>query len=162
MKIEMWNITDVHPYEYNPRLNDAAVDIVAKSIAEFGFRQPIVVDGEGVIVVGHTRWKAAKKLGLEQVPVHVATDLTPEQAKAYRIADNKTNEAADWDFQLLPVELAALQESDFDLGLLGFSAEELTKIMGLDPADGLCDPDDVRPTKPLHNPATSGSSVNID
>ena len=143
MKIEMWNITDVHPYEYNPRLNDAAVDIVAKSIAEFGFRQPIVVDGEGVIVVGHTRWKAAKKLGLEQVPVHVATDLTPEQAKAYRIADNKTNEAADWDFQLLPVELAALQESDFDLGLLGFSAEELTKIMGLDPADGLCDPDDV-------------------
>src|SRR5687768_2604087 len=98
MKIEMWNLRDVHPYEHNPRVNDPAVDVVAASLLEFGFRQPIVVDGEGVIVVGHTRWKAARKIGLKKVPVHVATDLTPEQARAYRIADNKTNELASWDF----------------------------------------------------------------
>ena len=143
MKIEMRDIGDVHPYEQNPRLNDAAVDAVMRSLREFGFRQPIVVDADDVIIVGHTRWKAAKKLGLAQVPVHVATDLTPEQIRAYRIADNQTATIADWDLQLLPTELASLQDADFDLGLLGFSNEELAMIMGLDPGEGLCDPDDV-------------------
>jgi DNA modification methylase len=143
MQIELRPLTSIRPYEQNPRLNDAAVDAVMRSLREFGFRQPIVVDADDVIIVGHTRWKAAKKLGLAQVPVHVATDLTPEQIRAYRIADNQTATIADWDMQLLPSELASLQDADFDLGLLGFSNEELAKIMGLDPGEGLCDPDDV-------------------
>ena len=88
MKIEMRPIVKIFPYEKNPRKNDKAVKFVANSITQFGFRQPIVVDKDGVIIVGHTRWKAAKELGISEVPVHVA-DLTPEQARAYRIADNK-------------------------------------------------------------------------
>src|SRR5512137_2580491 len=120
MNIELRNTESIRPYDKNPRLNDDAVDAVAASLREFGFRQPIVVDAEGVIVVGHTRWKAAKKLGLEKVPIHIATDLTPEQIKAYRIADNKTNELAEWDYDLLPIELGELQACNYDLGLLGF------------------------------------------
>ena len=100
MKIELRPLAEIKPYEKNPRDNDAAVDAVAQSIRQFGFRQPIVVDEHGVIVCGHTRWKAAQKLGLEKVPVHVARDLTPEQIRAYRIADNKTNELAEWNLDL--------------------------------------------------------------
>ena len=144
----------IRPYGGNPRVNDQAVDAVAASIREFGFRQPIVVDADGVIVVGHTRWKAAKKLGLKQVPVHVATDLTPAQVKAYRIADNKTADLAEWDFDLLPIELKDLQAADFDLGLLGFDADELAKILDPDGTQGLCDPDDVPepPDEPVTQP----------
>ena len=94
MKIETRPITSIKPYDQNPRINDSAVAAVASSIREFGFRQPIVLDKDGVIVVGHTRWKAAQQLGLTEVPVHVALDLTPEAARAYRIADNKTGEIA--------------------------------------------------------------------
>jgi DNA modification methylase len=89
----MWKLSQIKPFENNPRINDPAVDAVARSIKEFGFRQPIVVDEQGVIVVGHTRFKAAQKLGMTEVPVHVAVGLTPAQAKAYRIADNQTNRA---------------------------------------------------------------------
>ncbi|MEE9296974.1 MAG: ParB N-terminal domain-containing protein [Phycisphaerae bacterium] len=89
MKTELRPLAEIKPYESNPRVNDTAVDAVAKSIREFGFRQPIVVDGDSVIVVGHTRWKAAQRLGMAEVPVHVAGELSPEQCKAYRIADNK-------------------------------------------------------------------------
>ena len=89
MLVELRRPSDaIRPYDKNPRKNDPAVDAVARSITDYGFRQPIVVDADGVIVVGHTRWKAAQKLGLKQVPVHVA-DLPPEKAKAYRIADNQ-------------------------------------------------------------------------
>ena len=84
LNIEIRDITSIQPYERNPRLNDKAVDAVAASLKEFGFRQPIVVDTEGVIIAGHTRWKAAQKLGIAKVTVHVATDLTPEQVKDYR------------------------------------------------------------------------------
>ena len=144
MQIDLWPIDRVVPYDRNPRINDGpAVDAVAASLKEFGFRQPIVVDRDGVIVVGHTRWKAAKKLGLAQVPVHVAKDLTPEQAKAYRLADNKTNELAEWDKALLPLELADLQAMNFDLGLLGFSKDELAELLDPGVAGGLCDPDDI-------------------
>jgi len=143
MKIELWDISKVRPYEKNPRVNDNAVDAVAESIQQFGFRQPIVVDTEGVIICGHTRWKAAQKLGLEKVPVHVAKDLTPEQIKAYRIADNKTAELADWNYDLLPIELSQLQGMDFDLGLLGFSEDELAKLLDPGVTDGLTDPDEV-------------------
>jgi ParB-like chromosome segregation protein Spo0J len=143
MKIELRPLSSVTPYDKNPRLNDDAVDAVAASIQEFGFRQPIVVDVDGVIICGHTRFKAAQKLGLEQVPVHVATDLTPEQIKAYRIADNKTAELAEWNYDLLPIELAELQACNYDLGLLGFDQDELAKLLGGELQEGLCDPDEV-------------------
>jgi len=143
MQIEIRPIDQIKPYPGNPRQNDAAVDAVGASIKEFGFRQPIVVDGDGVIIVGHTRYKAALKLGLKQVPVHVATDLTPAQARAYRIADNATNEIAGWNYELLPIELSSLQEMNFDLGLLGFDEEELSRIMSGDVQEGLTDPDDI-------------------
>jgi len=111
MKIEHRALSAITPYEKNPRLNDDAVDAVAESIERFGFRVPLVVDENGVIVCGHTRFKAAQKLGLDKVPVHVAKDLTPEQIRAYRIADNKTAELSSWDMDLLPLELADLQEA---------------------------------------------------
>jgi len=144
MQVKLWPIERVIPYERNPRINDgAAVDAVAASLREFGFRQPIVVDRDGVIVVGHTRWKAATKLGLAQVPVHVATDLSPEQIRAYRIADNQTATIAEWDFDLLPLELADLQIANFDLGLLGFDQDELAKLLAPDGTPGLTDPDEI-------------------
>jgi DNA modification methylase len=143
MQIEQWALPRITPYPGNPRINDDAVEAVAASIREFGFRQPIVVDDDNVIIVGHTRYKAALKLGLTQAPVHVATGLSPEQVKAYRIADNQTATIAEWDFDLLPIELLGLESSGFDLGLLGFSAEELAQLLAPDVQDGLCDPDDV-------------------
>jgi DNA modification methylase len=143
MKIELRNMNAIKPYPNNPRINDDAVDSVAVSIKEFGFRQPIVVDAEGVIICGHTRFKAAQKLGLEKVPVHVAKDLSPEQIKAYRIADNKTAELAEWNYDLLPIELADLQACNYDLGLLGFDPDDLAKLLNPDLNEGLTDPDDV-------------------
>jgi DNA modification methylase len=143
MQIEMRNIEDIKPYEHNPRHNDAAVDAVAASIREFGFRQPLVVDEAGVLVVGHTRWKAAAKLGLQQVPVHVARGLTPAQLKAYRIADNQTAQIADWDYDRLPIELAELQGMDFDLSLVGFSEGELAELLAPPATESLADPDAV-------------------
>ncbi|MDW8267470.1 MAG: ParB N-terminal domain-containing protein, partial [Gemmataceae bacterium] len=129
MKIELRKLSDIRPYANNPRHNDDAVAAVAASIREFGFRQPIVVDPDGVIIVGHTRFKAAVKLGLDMVPVHVAKDLTPEQVKAYRIADNQTASLSDWNYDLLPIELASLQEMNYDLALLGFDPDELAKLL---------------------------------
>ncbi len=137
MKIEHMNLADLTPYPGNPRINDDAVEAVARSLREYGFRQPIVVDVDRVIICGHTRFKAAKKLGMDQVPVHVATDLSPEQIRAYRIADNQTASLATWDFDLLPIELAALKELDYDLGLLGFDQEELAKLLDPGVQDGL-------------------------
>jgi DNA modification methylase len=142
MKIALRKISDIRPYEKNPRHNDAAVAAVAASIKEFGFRQPIVVDDDGVIIVGHTRWKAAVHLGLEKVPVHVATGLSAEQIRAYRIADNQTASIATWDEELLPLELAELQAANFDLGLLGFDEDELAGYLS-DVKEGACDPDEV-------------------
>jgi ParB-like chromosome segregation protein Spo0J len=141
--IELRALSSIKPYENNPRLNDDAVDAVAASLKEFGFRQPIVVDGEGVIICGHTRWKAAQKLGLEKVPVHVAKDLSPEQIKAYRIADNQTASLAEWNYDLLPIELGELQAANYDLELLGFDQDALAKLLGNDLQEGLTDPDEV-------------------
>ncbi|QDU44597.1 Nucleoid occlusion protein [Symmachiella dynata] len=152
MKIEQWRIDRVKPYEQNPRINDQAVDAVAKSIEQFGFRQPVVVDEEGVIIAGHTRWKASQKLGLKKVPIHVAMGLSPAQARAYRLADNKTNELAEWDPDLLSLELADLQAMGFDLELTGFSEDELAKWSSDEMKEGLTDPDDVPET--LDEPIT--------
>lgn len=131
MKIVMANVEDITPYESNPRtISDEAVDRVAKSIKEFGFQQPIVVDKDKVIIVGHTRYIAAIELGLDEVPIHVADNLTDEQVKAYRIADNKTGEIAGWDKALLRSELELLQAlDDFDMENTGFSENELLKAL---------------------------------
>ena len=145
MNIELRPIDQIRPYENNPRLNDAAVDAVVASLKEFGWRQPIVVDGDGVIVVGHIRYKVAQKMGLSEVSVHVAADLTAAQAKAYRIADNQTAAIAAWDDALLPLELKGLEEMDLDLSVLGFDPQELTRILTGDGKAGLKDPDDVPP-----------------
>ena len=110
-------------YENNPRRNDAAVEKVAASIDEFGFKVPIVIDSDNVIVAGHTRVKAARFLGLKTVPCIVADDLTPEQIRAFRLADNKTGELAGWDFEKQDAELAALAEN-FDMSLFGFDMDD--------------------------------------
>ena len=141
MKIELRPLADITPYENNPRINDQAVDAVAESIARFGFRQPIVVDEAGVIICGHTRFKAATKMALTEVPVHVATDLTPDQIRAYRIADNRTAELSEWNMELLPLELADLQDAGLDWSLLGFDDRELQKMLDQGAKAGLTDPD---------------------
>lgn len=122
ISIEYMSIKDLKPYKKNPRKNDGAVDAVAESIKNFGFKNPIVIDGKGEIINGHTRLKAAKKLHLETVPVIRADDLTPEQVKAFRIADNATGEIAEWDFDLLSAELGEI--ADIDMGGFGILTDE--------------------------------------
>lgn len=120
MEIVMRNTEDLQAYEYNPRNNDNAVDVVAESIKEFGFKVPIIIDREGTIIAGHTRLRAAKQLEIREVPCIVADDLTPEQIKAFRLADNKTAEFSEWDFDLLEKELAELTAFDVDMSAFGF------------------------------------------
>ena len=122
MKIIEKNVSEITPYANNPRKNDEAVEKVAESIKQFGFKQPIVVDSDGIIIVGHTRYKAALQLGFERVPVLVADDLNAEQAKAYRLADNKTNEFASWDFDALDLELFDIE--NIDMSQFGFEFNE--------------------------------------
>lgn len=130
MNIKTVLASELIPYARNPRKNDQAVDAVAASIKEFGFKQPIVVDKDNVVVAGHTRLKAAQKLGIESVPVVVADDLTPEQIKAYRILDNKVGEKAEWDFELLKLELDEmdLNLEDFDVEFGVLDLEVITEI----------------------------------
>jgi DNA modification methylase len=143
MLVELRPLGSIRPYPGNPRRNDHAVDAVAKSIQEFGFRQPIVVDADDVIVVGHTRLKAALKLGLAEVPVHVAVGLTATQAKAYRLADNQTATIAEWDDDAIVSELLGLREQGFDLDLTGFAGDDLTRLLGDNGEPVLGDPEDV-------------------
>lgn len=118
MQIQHIALSELTPYDKNPRLNDNAVPKVAESISKFGFKVPIVIDSNNVIVAGHTRYKAAVQLGLDAVPCIVADDLSPEQIRAFRLADNKVAEFSEWDFSALTAELEALQE--FDMSELGF------------------------------------------
>ena len=132
MELQMMAINDLIPYINNPRQNDDAVDAVASSIKNFGFKVPIVIDGKNEIINGHTRLKAAKKLGLTEVPVIKADDLSPEQVKAFRLADNKVGEIAEWDEDLLAIELEGLAELEFDMGQFGFDEfgfEDETEIV---------------------------------
>ena len=124
MRIEWWDIDRVIPYENNPRHNDGAVEKVANSLREFGWKQSLVVDSDGVLIVGHTRLKAAKSLGMDKVPVLVANDLTPAQAQAYRIADNASGGISEWDFDLLTVEVDGLSV-DFDMEDFGVDMSKL-------------------------------------
>ena len=123
MKIEELSIDAIKPYEKNPRKNDGAVNGVAESIKQFGFQQPIVIDKNGVIVAGHTRYKAAVKLGLKTVPCVRADQLSPKQVKAYRILDNKLNEKSTWEFETLAEELSSF-EFDFEPFEVNFDCEK--------------------------------------
>ena len=151
MKIEIADITSIKPYENNPRkLKDAAIEKVAMSLKEYGFRQPIVVDKDRIIVVGHTRYRASKKLGFKEVPITIADNLTPEQINAYRIADNRTAEESEWDSELLKMEIKELEAKDFKLDLLGFNDEQLNNIL-FEEKQGLTDEDEVpeAPEEPI-------------
>lgn len=140
MLIEYRSLEEIIPYKKNARkISQAVIELVAKSIKEFGWRQPIVVDTDFVIVVGHARWLAARYLRLETAPVHVAVDLTADQIRAYRLMDNKSHELAGWDMDLLSEEMRALQATNIDLGLTGFTAAEIERFVG--GAGGLTDPD---------------------
>lgn len=145
MKIVPMKISEIIPYNRNPRINENAVEPVARSIQEFGFCQPIVVDKDNVIICGHTRWKAAQRLGMDTVPVYVASDLTPEQTKAFRLVDNRTGELAKWDLELLGLEMQDLEQLNFKMDDFGFSNLELSQIFGEnDPVkQGKTDPDAV-------------------
>ena len=129
-KITYVNIEEVFPYADNPRNNTAeAIDKVAFSIREYGFRNPIIVNKENTILCGHTRYYAAKKLNLNEVPIIKVTDLTPKQERGFRIADNKVSEYSGWDMDVLTKELEQLQEMDFDLSLTGFEMDELDSLL---------------------------------
>ena len=131
MQIINKKIEEIKPYERNPRKNDEAVKYVAESIKKFGFKVPIIIDKEGIIVAGHTRYKASKELGLEEVPCIIADDLNEEQIKAFRIADNKVSEKSEWDFELLEEELNGIFDIDMsDFGFdLDFDIEEEKEII---------------------------------
>lgn len=130
MQIKTLYLREIIPYENNPRKNDDAVKAVAESIRQFGFKVPIVIDKNYVIVAGHTRYKAAKKLKMKDVPCIVADDLTDEQIKAFRLADNKVSEKAEWDFELLTDELDGI--FDIDMTDFGFDDEEETEDEEID------------------------------
>ena len=121
LEIKMLKLSDLKPYEKNPRKNDDTAKYVAESIKSFGFKVPIVIDKDNVIVAGHTRYKAAKNLKLKEVPCIIADDLTDKQIKAYRLADNKVAEMSEWDFDLLNEELDSL--FNFDMTVFGFEDE---------------------------------------
>ena len=146
MKIEIADIGSIKPYENNPRkLSEKAIEKVAMSLKEYGFRQPIVVDKDRIIVAGHTRFRASKKLGLKQVPVSIIDNLTPEQINAYRIADNRTAEESEWDNELLKMEIKELEAQDFKLDLLGFNEDQLNDLL-FEEKQGLTDEDEVPET----------------
>jgi DNA modification methylase len=157
VNIELQPIDSITPYDRNPRRNDGAVEAVARSLKEFGWRQPVVVDKDNVIVVGHTRWKAAKQLGMTEVPVHVASELTAEQAKAYRLADNQTATIAEWDNDLLNIELAELKDLGIDMSLLGWTDQELNELLAPPGTEGLTDADEV--PEPPETPITKPGDI---
>ena len=128
MKTETWPLERLIDYARNPRKNDHAVDRVAAAIKEFGFRVPIVAKSDGLVVDGHLRLKAARKLGLAEVPVVLADDLTDAQVKAFRISVNRMAELAEWDSELLALELGELGELGFDLDLTGFNEGEIAAL----------------------------------
>ncbi len=146
MKIETISIDKIIPYENNARIHDKSIEAIKNSISQFGFRQPIVVDTAMVVIIGHGRLKAAKELGLKEVPVHVAHGLTTDQVQALRIVDNRTSELSEWDFQRLVVDIEELMSSnEVDLTTLGFDSKELSKLLdeNIEDTTGETDVDEV-------------------
>ena len=141
--LENWPTDKLIDYARNPRKNDHAVDRVSAAIKEFGFRVPIIAKSDGLVVDGHLRLKAAKKLGLETVPVLLADDLSPAQIKAFRLSVNKMAELAEWDDEMLAVELSDLKDMGFDLDLTGFSTDEIEALLAPVGTEGLTDEDAV-------------------
>jgi hypothetical protein len=136
MKIDLWPTERLIPYPKNARkIPQAAIDKVAASIKEFGWQQAIVVDTDGIVVAGHVRLLAAKQLGEREVPVHVATGLTPGQIKAFRLLDNRSHQETQWDLDLLGPEVAELQALNIDAALTGFDADEISKFLGSGSSD---------------------------
>src|SRR3954465_11009283 len=125
VETEMWSIDKIRPYGRNLRRNDHAVDRMVAAIREFGFRIPVLVRSDGELIDGHLRLKAARKLGLIEVPVILCDEWTPAQVKAFRLLVNRSASWADWDEELLAAELLELQTAEFDLSLTGFDAKEI-------------------------------------
>src|SRR6266550_1641711 len=143
-QIQIWPIERLVFYARNPRKNDAVVDRMCGSIREFGFKIPVLARSDGEVVDGHLRLKAARKLGLTEIPVILCDEWTPAQVKAFRLMVNRSVTWADWDEELLAVELQEIQESDLDLSLTGFEDEELALLLAAqDATDGLTDEDAV-------------------
>ena len=159
----MTALADIKPYDRNPRIiPQAAVDAVARSIQAFGFRQPIVVDGNGVILAGHTRYKAAQQLGMTEVPVVWQTDITDIQARGYRIADNKVAELSAWDRDALDAEVRELADlGGIDIGAVGLADWELERILHESESNGL--PEEAPPSSYSQavNRAVSADAVQI-
>lgn len=156
LKVRYRQVADLIPYAKNSRTHsDAQVAQIAASIREFGWTNPVLVDGEGGIVAGHGRVLAARKLKMAEVPTIEISHLTPAQRRAYVIADNKLAENAGWDTDLLKLELGALNDEGFDLSLMGFDLDELEKLLAPEGTDGLTDPDDV-PEAPVNPVAVAG------
>ena len=144
MQIEMVPLDAIREYERNPReISEEAVAAVARSIETFGFKVPIIVDADNTIIAGHTRLRAARRLRLDTVPVIRAGDLSPEQVKAFRLADNQVATLSTWNYELLPLEVSELQGTGFDLALLGFDEDELARLLDPGIKPGLTDPDEV-------------------
>lgn len=176
MKIKNTDINAIKPYDKNPRNNNNSIDKVADSIAEFGFRQPIVVDEDMIVLAGHTRLLASKQLGLKKVPVHIAEGLTNAQKKAYRIMDNKSSEDSEWDKDLLNLEIKDLIEDNYDLNMTGFTPEQIDALSVLTESilEGETDEDSVPepPKEPKsklgdiyelgHHRLMCGDSISID
>lgn len=161
MNLRNLPLSKITPYARNPRKNAAAVASVKASLKEYGWQQPIVVDKENVIIAGHTRYLAALELGMTEAPVQYASGLTPAQVKAYRIMDNKSHERAEWDMELLALEISDLKDEGFDLDLTGFDAGELAGIGATDDDLG----DNPTPTESDNTLATCpkcGCQFNID
>ena len=154
LTVEHWPLERLIPYTRNPRKNDQAVDRMCAAIREFGFRIPVVARSDGTVVDGHLRLKAAIRLGLPDVPVALADDLTEAQIKAFRLLANRSAAWAEWDDELLALELQDLKGIDYDLALTGFDAGELRSLLDNGPATGLTDEDAVpaTPAEPVTNP----------
>jgi ParB-like chromosome segregation protein Spo0J len=154
LTVEQWPIDRLIEYARNPRKNDAVVDQMAGAIREFGFRIPIVAKSDGSVVDGHLRLKAARKLGLTEVPVALADELTDAQIKAFRLLVNRSANWSEWDTELLRLELGDLNVLGFDLTLTGFGEIELGSLLA-DKTEGLTDPDDA-PAVPEHPVSQTG------
>ena len=154
LTVEAWPVARLIPYARNPRRNDEAVDRMCAAIREFGFRIPVVARSDGTVVDGHLRLKAAQRLGLPEVPVALADDLSEAQIKAFRLLANRSASWAEWDDELLALELKDLQDAGYDLGFTGFDAGELKGLMDDGPATGLTDEDAVPepPADPVTKP----------